>query len=92
LPDKSYYACDDAGTQTCWGNSSPLAKSYVSRENGKILAGGDYDSMMSLSWDDLGVEPGSEAYVNWRMTSSGLKTFGDYVAVFHIGTANAFGG
>ena len=48
LTDKSYYACDDAGTDSCWGNSSPLAKSYVSRENGKVLAGGDYDSMMSL--------------------------------------------
>ena len=92
LSDKSYYSCDDTGTQSCWGNSSPLAKSYVSRENGKVLAGGDFDAMMSLSWDDLGVEPGSEAYVNWRMTSSGLKTFGDYVAVFHMGTANTFAG
>lgn len=90
LDDKSYLSCDDAGTDTCWGPSDNLAKSYVSRENGRVLAGGDYDAMMSFTWDSLGFEQGDEAFINWRMTSSGIKTFGDYVAVFHLGTANSF--
>ncbi|MBZ0288645.1 MAG: hypothetical protein K8I30_13590 [Anaerolineae bacterium] len=92
LSDGSYYSCDDAGTDTCFGQSANMATSYVSRENGRVLGGGDYDAMLALTWDDLGVNPGDEAYVNWRLTSSGLRTFGDYVVVFHLGTANEFGG
>jgi hypothetical protein len=92
VSDGAYYACDDAGTDSCWGESANMATSYVSRENGRVLAGGDYDAMMALTWPDIGVEPGDEAYINWRMTSSGIKTFGDYVAVFHMGSANEFGG
>jgi hypothetical protein len=90
LDDGSYISCDDAGTTNCWGESTELGSSYISRQNGNALAGGNLDAMMQFTWDDLGFEAGDEANIYLRLTSSNLETGGDYVAVFHMGTANSF--
>jgi hypothetical protein len=72
--------CDDAGnSDLCWGESTNLASSYVSRSQERQLPGGDLDAMLAV----LPPEPGG--YYNFAMT--GNNSFGDYVAVFHLGTA-----
>jgi hypothetical protein len=90
LDDGTFLACDDSGTSNCWGDTPSLRGTYISRQNGNRLPGGDFDSMMSLTWDSLGFDPGDEGFITWRMTSSSQATYGDYVAVFHAGTANEF--
>ncbi|HEX2622217.1 MAG TPA: hypothetical protein VHL11_18795 [Phototrophicaceae bacterium] len=79
--DDNYVACDDAGTDTCWGDSTDLTGYYISRTESRQLAGGQYDAMLSLPIDE-----GYEGkFFNFLMRSSEQKTFGDYIVVFHIG-------
>ncbi|MCB9456330.1 MAG: hypothetical protein H6671_10130 [Anaerolineaceae bacterium] len=88
LDNGNWLACDDAGNNSlCWGQSQDLSNSYVSRTQGRQLPGGPLDAMMTLPWDYLGIAPGDEGYVTWRMSSSGNNTFGDYLVVFHMGTS-----
>lgn len=78
--ENRYIACDDAGA-SCWGQSAALNESYVAWTNESWIAGGQFDSMLSLP-----VEPGFEGgFYNFVMRSSNMATFGDYVAAFHIG-------
>jgi hypothetical protein len=73
--------CDDAGnSRLCWGESYNLSNSYVSRSQNRRLAGGPLDAMLSIP---LGSEWGY--YLNYTM--AGNNSWGDYVAVFHLGTA-----
>jgi hypothetical protein len=73
--------CDDAGNSgLCWGESENLERSYVSRSQEREVPGGALDAMLSLP---LGGAWGG--YYNFAMT--GNESFGDYVAVFHLGTA-----
>jgi hypothetical protein len=72
-------ACDDAGNASlCFNTGFDLSRSYVSRTQGN-LPGGQYDAMITLS-------PGDEwgYYYNYAMSSYG-GTYGDYIAVFHLG-------
>lgn len=73
--------CDDAGdARLCWGNSSSLVGSYVSRSANRQLGGGQFDSMMSLALtDDL-----AGFVFRYVMTSYGSSE-GDYVVAFHLG-------
>lgn len=88
--DGSYFACDDAGkTDLCWGESYSLVGSYVSRTSGRQLPGGDLDAMMIVPIEELGMGPDEDAYLNWKMSSSGNGTTGDYVVVYHLGTSAA---
>lgn len=73
--------CDDAGSSAlCWGDSDSLTSSYVSRSQNRQLAGGQFDSMMTipLSSNTVGF------FFNYVMTSFGT-TEGDYVVAFHLG-------
>lgn len=79
--DKQPIGCDDAGTGSCWGESRSLNGAYVSRSNNRQLPGGTLDSMMTIPLD--GTWGG---YYNFAMTSFG-GTYGDYIAAFHLGTA-----
>jgi hypothetical protein len=73
--------CDDAGnSDLCWGESENLERSYVSRSQEREVPGGSLDAMLALP---LGGAWGG--YYNFTMT--GNESFGDYVAVFHLGTA-----
>ncbi|KXK48718.1 MAG: hypothetical protein H3C32_15610 [Anaerolineae bacterium] len=84
LSDGTAVMCDDAGTTNCFGLSEDLTPYYVSRENGRTLGGGRYDSMLHIPNDTFTVEDGG--IINYRFTSSGQNTLGDYVAAFHFGT------
>jgi hypothetical protein len=85
LSDGTPITCDDAGsTSLCFGESASLSNYYVSRENGRSLAGGQYDSMLIIPSDTFTMDGG---IVSFRFTSSGQQTVGDYVAAFHMGTA-----
>lgn len=72
-------SCDDAGS-ICWGDSSNLNNSYVSRSGNRQLGGGQYDSMITLP---ISPEFAGLAF-NYVMTSYG-DTEGDYVVAFHLG-------
>lgn len=73
--------CDDAGNGSlCWGESFNLSRSYVSRSQNRQLPGGPLDAMLRIP---LVGEWGY--YLNYTMT--GYNSWGDYVAVFHLGTA-----
>jgi hypothetical protein len=83
LNDGTPAVCDDAGTPTCFGGQrSPLTGSYVMRTNGRRLPGGQYDSLFSVTTS--GFTAGN--ILEYRFTSNQQRTFGDYVAAFHLGT------
>lgn len=85
LDDGTPITCDDAGSASlCFGASENLSDSYLSRDNGRTLAGGNFDSMLIIPGDTFTMEGG---LVSFRFTSSGQRTFGDYVAAFHMATA-----
>ncbi|MBZ0277204.1 MAG: hypothetical protein K8I60_13735, partial [Anaerolineae bacterium] len=91
-PNGDLFACDDAGNAgLCWGHSTSLVGSYVSRTSGRQLPGGQYDAMMTIPWDYLGMGPTDEGYITWRMSSSGNSTFGDYLVAFHMATGTQSG-
>jgi hypothetical protein len=84
LDDGSFVSCDDAGnTSLCYGLSERLDSYYVSRTNGRRVPGGQYDSMLQIPSD---VFDPDGVFVEYRFSSSEQRTFGDYVAVFHMGT------
>jgi len=88
LDDGTPISCDDAGSASlCFGDSVNLTGFYVSRENGRQLGGGDFDSMLVIPGDVFTFEDGG--FLNFRFTSSGQNTLGDYVAAFHLGTVAA---
>jgi hypothetical protein len=73
--------CDDAGNSgLCWGESFNLSRSYVFRSQNRQLPGGPLDAMLRIPLDG---EWGN--YLNYTMT--GNNSWGDYVAIFHLGTA-----
>jgi hypothetical protein len=87
LSDGSWMACDDAGdSELCWGDSSSLVGSYISRTSNRKLAGGELDAMMVFPVEELGLGPDEDAFINWNMSSSGNGSSGDYIVVFHVGT------
>lgn len=82
--DGTAAACDDAGTSSCYGGpDTTLSGFYVTRINGNKLGGGDFDSAMSLPSDVFT----AGNFLEYRFSSSGQRTRGDYVAAFHLGTA-----
>ena len=85
LDDGSPITCDDAGsTQYCFGVGTDLSSSFVTRDTGRRLPGGNLDSMLSIPADVFTVQDGG--VLNFRFTSSGQRTLGEYVAAFHFGT------
>jgi hypothetical protein len=85
LDDGTPITCDDAGsTQYCFGTGTNLSSSYVTRDTGSEIPGGQYDSMLSIPADVFTVQDGG--ILNFRFTSSGQRTLGEYVAAFHFGT------
>jgi len=87
LDDGTALECDDAGTKSCFGDSSNLEKSFVQAPDTQGIPGGSVDSMVSLGLD--GVTPGN--YLNYLMTSADQKTFGEYIVVMHMGVKSAGG-
>jgi microcompartment protein CcmK/EutM len=85
--------CDDAGdTSLCWGDSSPLSGSYVTRRGNQKLGGFGSDAMLSLPLTGMVLDPDPDLrFVNYLMTSYQQSTFGDYVLAFHVGIGGAKG-
>jgi hypothetical protein len=80
--DGNPMGCDDAGNpDLCWGDSRSMARSYISRSNNRLLGGGNFDAMLSISI----AEDWVGFYYNYAM--AGNQTYGDYVAAFHLGIA-----
>ncbi|GAB1420902.1 hypothetical protein MASR2M15_10300 [Anaerolineales bacterium] len=93
LEDYGSLYCDDAGsTDNCFGESQSLVGSYISRTAGRELVGGPRDAMMSFPVALYDNGPEEAYYLPMRFTSYQIKTTGDYVAVFHMGTANTYYG
>jgi hypothetical protein len=79
--------CDDAGTTSCWGSSTALDNYNVTINTG-TLPGWQYDAMLSLSLDGLQLNTNTnQNYYTFYMTSYQGRTEGQYLVVFHIGTA-----
>ena len=77
--------CDDAGSASCFGESSIMTGSYVSRTANRYLGGFGLDAMLTIP-----LEAGYEFLVaNFLMHSANFDSFGDYLVAFHMGIANA---
>ena len=87
LDDGTVMECDDAGTKDCYGGSdSNLEQSYVQAPNAQGIPGGAVDSMIALDLSGFGPNDDiSDLYFNYLMTSSGQKSFGEYIVVMHMG-------
>jgi hypothetical protein len=85
--DNNPIYCDDAGDNSrCWGESTNLSQSFVTRENGRQLGGFGRDAMLSIPLDGFTLDSDpSQNYVNYLMTSYEQSTFGDYILAFHAG-------
>lgn len=78
-------SCDDSGTDSCWGVTDFLGRSYVTRTQGRLLRGDDFDSMISFTLGDFADTTVDNPYsFNFAMTSA--QGGGDYVLAFHAGT------
>jgi hypothetical protein len=85
------YGCDDAGTQSCWGDSTELSNSFVSTEAGS-LPGYQFDAMLSLPLSNVQLSSDyNQNFYTFLMTSYQQSTLGQYVVAFHVGTAGAAG-
>jgi hypothetical protein len=80
--DGNIIGCDDAGSNTCWGDSDDLSDSFVSRTDNRSLAGWEYDAMLSIPID----EDWAGSYLNYAM--AGNNSTGDYLAAFHLAWAS----
>ena len=77
--------CDDAGTDLCYGESTTMIGSYISRAaNRPNLGGYGFDAMLTLP-----IAEGDEFFtVNALMHSSSFNTYGNYLVAFHMGIGN----
>ncbi len=83
-------ACDDAGSAAaCWGVSVPLTGYYVSRSGSSPVAAYQYDAMLQLPLSQAGLNPFTDDFVNFKVTSYQQTSFGDYIVVFHLATGAA---
>jgi hypothetical protein len=90
--DNSPVICDDSGNASlCWGESTALSNSSVSRSGGRQLGGFQYDAMLTIPNETLGLGPNDEGYLNFLMTTYQQQTFGDYLVAFHLGTSAVIG-
>ncbi len=79
--------CDDAGNESsCWGISALLDEYGVSRANGNVLAGGQYDAMLTIPLTNVDLEEEPEQYYTFIATSYPGQSFGDYMMGFHLAT------
>jgi hypothetical protein len=85
--------CDDAGDAgLCWGESSPLSGSYVTRRGNQQLGGFGSDAMLSTPLTGMTLDPNPDLrFINYLMSSYQQSSFGDYVLAFHIGIGGTKG-
>ncbi len=90
--DQQVY-CDDSGDASlCWGESTLLNNSFVTRRGSERLGGFAQDAMISIPLEGTELDPDPDfRFINYLMTSYQQSTFGDYVLAFHIGTGGSGG-
>ncbi len=92
LDDGSAVECDDAGSNSCWGDNSSLEQSFVQAPNAQGIPGGSVDSMLSIGLEGLPLDPDpANNYLKFLMTSTGQSTFGEYIVVMHMGLKSGGG-
>jgi hypothetical protein len=79
--DGNSFSCDDAGSRSCWGDSTKMSGFGVTRNGGRLLPGGDKDAMITIPLD----ESFSGLNINFLMSTI-QGTYGDYIVAFHAGT------
>jgi hypothetical protein len=79
--DEVYMTCDDAGS-SCWGDSSEIAGYWVAMSEDYWVEATSTDAMLSIPVSD----ETEGFFLNFVMRSSGMTTFGEYLAAFHLGT------
>jgi hypothetical protein len=82
------WECDDAGSARCWGENTDLSGSSIGSGKSTVQADG-FDAMMTTPDDLLGLSPGEEAYLNWRVSSFGGASTGAYIVAFHLGIGDS---
>jgi hypothetical protein len=83
--------CDDAGGSNCFGNNVRLDNYNVTIATG-TLPGWQYDAMLSVPLTGLSLDANRlNNYLTFVMTSFNQQTEGQYLLVFHIGTAPVSG-
>lgn len=81
--------CDDAGTNSCWGESVDLSPYSVSIDTG-TLPGWQYDAMLVTGLEDLELSSDRfDNYLTYAMTSFEGRSEGQYLLVFHFGIGGA---
>jgi hypothetical protein len=78
--DGNSFSCDDAGYNSCWGDSTKMDGFGVSRSNGRVLAGGLKDAMINLP-----IDSSVEGLYFYFLMSTIQGTYGDYIVAFHAG-------
>jgi hypothetical protein len=78
--DKAYIACDDAGS-SCWGESSALNGAWIAMSDQQWVEASAYDAMLHIPVS----EDSAGNFLNFVMRSNDMRTFGEYLAAFHIG-------
>jgi hypothetical protein len=80
LDDGSRVECDNAGDD-CWSDMDDLSDSFAADVDGTSS-----DAALSIALEGITLDENPDNnFFNFLMTSKSQKTFGDYVAVFHIG-------
>jgi len=83
--DGSTIECDDAGGD-CWSSSDSLENSFVQSPKGKAIVGKETDAMLGFDLSNFKVDSDPENnFLRYLMTSTGQKTFGEYIVVMHMG-------
>ncbi len=83
--DGSVIECDDAGGD-CWSFSDSLENSFVQAPGGQPIIGKSTDAVLDFDLTNFGVDSDpANNYLRFLMTSTGQKTFGEYMVVMYMG-------
>lgn len=81
--------CDDAGSTSCWREGVDLSEASIIIDGVEVVAD-NFDASMQLDWALFGDDVAApDSYLNWRLSSFGQTTTGDYVVAIHLGIGEA---
>jgi hypothetical protein len=89
--DGNPLACDDAGTDLCYDNTTSLNNYSVTIATGR-LPGWQYDAYLEMNIEDVELDDDEDFnFFNLMMTSYG-ESEGHYLLVFHVGVGEGSSG
>jgi hypothetical protein len=89
LTDKKgnpFFLCDDAGTNSCTGETKDMSNSAINTKDGRVLPGVAKDAMLYIPLKGFEELAQKGTRMTFYMTSYRRSSFGEYVIVFHMGT------